>query len=669
MKKPKKVKEKKKEEDNFDYMKTNKDNINNVIKEKSSLPIINDLVNRTNKIVIQAYQFIKMYCIYCYDNHIHFPNIDKLFISRVFIVITKRMSKQGAFTEKNMPEQVKILTQFYNEHYSFTLTENDIVYYDKLKYILAYEAIDMVTKINNNIQEHFIDHLNKYVNLTFQIKEKSAEITKSNKDKVVRKELHKQLYDEFNKVKKDLISFDEPKSAEKYHSWIKEQRILLYPNKTEFDNDNIYYDLKSNTQHYLVSMFYLSRQFELLNDEIIRNNEMNDTKKKEIRLFQALPLRTNIVGKHICIDTCGLIFNFLDKDQHTGEIMDNYTEGTNQFDLWNRFFKLNKRTFKKGKKYTFSFMIRTDGVSCCALFIRLGANGKPLPKTIQNKKCCEEVNTDYIEKTEITDELRKMKVVCIDPNMSDLIYCGSKDENGKLQTFRYTQNQRRLETRMKKYSKIRDKISKDTMIEEQTIKEIETELKDYNSKTTNYEKFKEYCIEKNKANFKLFNHYQQDFYRKFKLNIYTNTQKSERKMIQNFSKKFGSPENTIYVMGDYDKGSYHMKGVEPVICKKFRRIFKNAEYKTFLVNEYKTSMLCNCCHNELETFKERPSRKPKRKGETEICHGLLRCQSVKPMCEIIHNRDKNAVQNMLAIVSSVFDIGERPAVFCREVNS
>ena len=88
-------------------------------------------------------------------------------------------------------------------------------------------------------------------------------------------------------------------------------------------------------------------------------------------------------------------------------------------------------------------MIRTDGVSCCALFIRLGTNGKPLPKTRENKKCCEEVNTDYIEKTEITDELRNMKVVCIDPNMSDLIYCGSKDENGKLQTFRYTQNQRR----------------------------------------------------------------------------------------------------------------------------------------------------------------------------------------------------------------------------------
>ena len=31
-----KVKEKKKDEENFDYMKTNKDNINNVIKERIS---------------------------------------------------------------------------------------------------------------------------------------------------------------------------------------------------------------------------------------------------------------------------------------------------------------------------------------------------------------------------------------------------------------------------------------------------------------------------------------------------------------------------------------------------------------------------------------------------------------------------------------------------------
>ena len=358
MKKPKKVKEKKKDEDNFDFMKTNKDNINNIIKDKSILPIINDLVNRTNKIVIRAYQFIKLYCIFCYDNHIPFPLIDKDFICDVFKVITQRKSNRGGYTDKTMPDKLRLLYDFYNQYYIKTIVINEIIYYDNLPYILAYEAIDMTTNINNNIQEHFIDHLNKYVNLTFQVKEKSAEITKNNKDKVVRKELHKQLYDEFNKVKKDLISFEEPKSEEKYHSWIREQRNHLYPNKTTFDNDNIYYDLKSNTQDYLVSMFYLSRQFELLNDEIVRNNEINDIKKKQIRLFQVLPLRTNIIGKNICIDTCGLISNFL-RDESSYPILQTYKKENKYFDLWNKFFKLNKRTFKKGTKI-FLFIYDTN---------------------------------------------------------------------------------------------------------------------------------------------------------------------------------------------------------------------------------------------------------------------------------------------------------------------
>ena len=86
------------------------------------------------------------------------------------------------------------------------------------------------------------------------------------------------------------------------------------------------------------------------------------------------------------------------------------------------------------------------------------------------------------------------------------------------------------------------------------------------------------------------------FFRKFKLNSYTNTQKSESKLINNFSNKYGKPENTIFVLGDWDKGSYNMKGIEPIICKRIRRIFKNAGYESYLINEYCTTKLCNCCH-------------------------------------------------------------------------
>ena len=70
-----------------------------------------------------------------------------------------------------------------------------------------------------------------------------------------------------------------------------------------------------------------------------------------------------------------------------------------------------------------------------------------------------------------------MKIVTIDPNDGgDLIYCGSKDENGEIETFRYTQNQRRLETRTKKYMKITEKVNTETKINNQTIKQIESTL-------------------------------------------------------------------------------------------------------------------------------------------------------------------------------------------------
>ena len=392
---------------------------------------------------------------------------------------------------------------------------------------------------------------------------------------------------------------------------------------------------------------------------------INGTENKQIRLFNVLPLRTNIIPKNICIDTCALITNFLGEES-TSEHLKNYKKDNEYYALWNRFFNLKKRTFKKNK-YTFSHMIRTDGISCCVLFIKTDANGKPLSKTIQNKKCHEEINTDYIEKAVITDEMKQKKVVCVDPNLSDLIYCGAKDKDDNLRTFRYTQNQRRLETGKKKYAKIIHKVKTETKITNQSVQEIEDILSKFNSKSCSYDKFDKYILKKNETNTKLNDYYRKELFRKFKFNRFMNTQRSESNMIQNFIKVFGNPKDTIFIIGDYDKGSYNMRGKEPAICKKFRRIFKNAGFMTFLINEFRTSMLCNECCEELEKFHERLSHKPKlfKEGKTELVNGLLRCQSVKHKCEVIHNRDKNSVQNMLNIVNSIFETGSRPKEFSR----
>jgi hypothetical protein len=634
----------------FDYMKTVKTNISNIINDESYLDIINNLVIRTNKIVIHASQFIKLYCIYLYDNNLDFPIINKQFISDVFKIITIRNDKRGSTPEDEYSDEMKRIQKFYNDVYKLTIYDNETILYDKLSYILPYEVIDIEKNINTNIKEHFITHMRKFVNVSFNLQQQKDAIKKI-KDKLLREEKYKTIIDELNKVKYDLLSLSNDfKSDVKYHEWIKEQRKYILPNKKTFDKDSIHYDLCSNTQDYLKPYIYINKQLENLNDE-------------NIKLFNVLPLRSNIVPKHICIDTCGLIANFLGGESTTPHYK-NYKKGDNQINLWKRMFDMKNKIFKK-KHYTFNFMIKTNGIAVSILFIRLDNNNKHLLYNPYQSQA--EENIKYIENENITDEIRSKKVVCIDPNYSDLIYCGSKDDNDILQTFRYTQNQRRLETRVKKYSKIINSINNQTIINGNNIIDIETLLSLYNKKTCDYENYKEYITQKNKLNYLLYSHYEKTLFRKLKLNKYINTQKSESKMLNNFCKKFGKPDNIICVMGDFDKGNNHIKGVEPVICKKFRKIFRNAGYKTYLINEFRTSKLCNCCHNEIEAFMTRLSHKPKdhKNGKKILVNGLLSHKENKHECEIIHNRDKNAVQNMLYIVKHIFDTGRRPEAFSR----
>ena len=709
-----KVKEKKKEDNiiKFDYIQTNKDNIMNIINYPAHINIINNIVVMVNKIVIHTYQFLKLYLIHLHDNKKDFPIINEDFIGYIFMVLTIRKCGSGGYTDNTMPKQLKELTKFYNEYYKPLTINDEIIYYDKLNYVLAYEAIDIEKNINVNISEHFIQHLNKYINIILKVKEKRDKITKDNKDLKIRKEKHKEFTQEINKVKKDLTSFNELESDKKYHKWILEQRKLIYVNKKEFEEDNIYYDLKVKPQDYLKSMFYICGELEKVYNQIKKHNESikeedDEKKKKQIRLFNVIPLRTNIINKNICLDSCGLINNFLDKSLKTDEGKDkkdnndkngeiknsqkyknrdiggnvhnidnyNYKQNDNQQLLWNYFLRTNKRIFKKNK-YQFNYMIKTDGVSISILFVRIDDKGNPVKKQ-KGKKYKEQLDCEYIEKAELTGEQKKMKIVTIDPNDGgDLIYCGSKDEKGNLETFRYTQNQRRLETRTKKYMKITEKVNSETKINNQTIKQIESTLSVLNSKTVNYEEFKKYVSEKNKVNKILYEHYQQDFFRKFKLNKYINMHKSEAKMIENFKDKFGTPDKVIIVFGDHDKGNHNMRGLEPSICKKFRRIFKNAGYKVFLVNEFRTSKLCNCCHQELDKFLTRASNKPKdkKKNKKILVNGLLKHivsnpegeLNQIPLCTIIHNRDKNAVQNMLYIVEHIKKTGLRPEAYTRK---
>jgi len=92
-----------------------------------------------------------------------------------------------------------------------------------------------------------------------------------------------------------------------------------------------------------------------------------------------------------------------------------------------------------------------------------------------------------------------------------------------------------------------------TYYNNKSVKEIETELSQNSSKSSIYNNFLEYCKKKNETNRLLFSHYKQKVFRKLKFNRYTNTQKSESKMINNFENKFGKPNKCTIILGDYDK--------------------------------------------------------------------------------------------------------------------
>ena len=334
-------------------------------------------------------------------------------------------------------------------------------------------------------------------------------------------------------------------------------------------------------------------------------------------------------------------------------------------------------------------MIKTDGVGCSVLLVKL-KNGKLVYITskMQREVKTKLVSLDkYIENAEITKEMKNKRIVTIDPNLSDIIYCVSKnikekvivDGNNKLKiiddekiiTFRYTQNQRRLETRNKKYNKLQDSINKETKINKRTVKEIESELSNYDSKTTNYNNFIDYCKKKNEINRLLFVHYSQKVFRKLKFNRYTNTQKSESKMIKNFSNKFGKPDECTVILGDYDKGEHNMKGKEPIINRRIRNIFRNNGYEVYIINEFRTSKLCNKCESNCNTFHKRESKKPKdldkktNKRKVIEVWGLTLCSNNK--CSQIHNRDKNSALNMYKIVESIYRGEGRPKKYSREI--
>jgi len=144
-------------------------------------------------------------------------------------------------------------------------------------------------------------------------------------------------------------------------------------------------------------------------------------------------------------------------------------------------FRTEKKVFHK-TDFSFHHMISTDGVGVSILFIRDDLVGKRLPNA--KKGVSKEL---YIDELNDYSALRDKTIVGVDPGKEDLIYCvddASKDAN----VFRYSQDQRRKETKMKKYNNIILGM-KTQKIQGKSVIEYETDLSHFNRKTTSDRQF------------------------------------------------------------------------------------------------------------------------------------------------------------------------------------
>jgi len=604
------MKVKKKKKDDFKEFRNNEKSAYKTFKiplktillnRDTTQPVINNLGFEMNDLVIHTYQFIRLYVLHQYIQNKVLPEINDTFILYCIKTLGSRdnRGKKGKDTEL-----LEILDVFYKTEYQ-PLLNHVKTNLKNTTFLLPYLATQIHTSLSNNIQEHFIQHFLRFINKT------TNEITE---DKA-------SLF----QFKKQVMELEETNEA--FDEWKHTHLQQIIPENIK---KSIYYDVKVKPFDYLKGMLYMNSVLE----------------KQECKLFQPLPLRNNIIPKHIIIDTASLINLFCpekDKDGNKvkkGELLSNVKD--NQNEVWCNFLNLKHKIFKN-KHYQFHNQIQTDGISCCLLFIRKDLKDKKWGSKVPVLQEQDFYNIEDLSKEQL-DTLKERNIVGCDPGKRSLVYMMDKNGN-KLQ---YTAPQRKRESKAKTNQRI--------LLEERKrngIIEKETQLSFQNSKSVDYEKFKMYLVEKDKLNKETIEFYKRDTWRKMKFRQYSYGKKSVDTFLNRIKETFS--ENIIIGYGNWSRSS-QMKNFMPTMNKGLRKLI-HKKYDTITINECNTSKKCCDCNNDLEYYKDKEGKKVFR---LLICSNCVSCENKKI---VFRTRDANSSINIMKLTNCWIEKQERPLCF------
>ena len=564
-------------------------------------PVISHLVFEMNDLVIHTYQFIRLYVLHQYTNKLPLPTINETFI--LYCIKSLGLRDNRGKKGKDI-ELLEVLETFYQKEYQPCLNHQK-TNLKNTTFLLPYLATQIHTSLNNNIQEHFIQHFLRFINKT------TNEITE---DKATLFQFKKHLFD---LSETDTI----------FNEWKEIHLPNILPKNIK---KSIHYDVKVRPFEYLKGMLYMNSILE----------------KMESKLFQPLPLRNNIIPKHIILDTATIINIFSpEKDKEgkktkKGELLSNVKD--NQTEVWNNFLDTKNKIFKN-KNYQFHNQIQTDGISCCLLFIRKDLKDKKWGSKVPVLQEQDFHNIEDLSKEQL-ETLRERNIVGCDPGKRSLVYMMDKNGN-KLQ---YTAPQRKRESKAKCNQRI-------LLLERKLngIIEKETQLSFQNSKSVDYEKFKLFLVEKDKLNKETIEFYKKETWRKMKFRQYSYGKKSIDTFLNKIKETFG--ENILIGYGNWSRSS-QMKHFMPTMNKGLRKLI-HKKYDTITINECNTSKKCCDCNKDLDYYKDKEGKKVFRLLK---CSDCVSCENKKI---VFRTRDANSSINIMKLTSCWIEKQERPLCF------
>jgi len=642
---------------------TIKTSLKSIIKTPDIHQKINDLVLRINPIVIDTYQFIRLYCLHLFHNQRPIPDLDSTFISYCMMAMGERDSRGR---QPHQTDVVKELNNFYETEFQpiFNHTKFDL---KLLTYPLSYIQQTMETCLTVNVKEHFSKRLLRFINI-FADKyydehvgsevEHTEEYTKTKRETIW-------------KLKKAIMENKPEDVPLCLRNWYNEYRSKLYPDNI---TKTIPYDCQVQPFRYIFHSIYMNQCYEDYNNTIrAKMVDASPTEAKElngqiIKLFQPLSLRSSCIPKYITIDTATLINLFAEKGTK-GNLLKKVSEHQEQ--VWMTHFKMNKKIFTS-KDYVFNYTLQTDGVGVSLLFKH---------KTLVDKKYgskVKEVDTSipYIDdcSPEQLEVLKTKKIITADPGKLYLLYM-MDDEGNEL---KYSCKQRDTESLAKRNRRIKLTNKKRSVLNHQLnescpdIIALETELSSYLSNTVSIQLFKDYIKKKHEINLKVKSYYEAELNRKINWRTKVYRQKSEDKFLHRIETQFGSKEDIVVCIGDWSaKQGSCIKGASTMGVGLKRLVKKR--YTTLLLDEYNTSKKCCHCWKDISNITIDGSKKFRLLG-CKHCRNDKEEYIGSPEDEPksmfqsyrFFTRDKNSCLNMLGIVKNmIYNKNKRPAEFIR----